>query len=217
MASNKSTEPRDTKSYLAEMPTASGEVVKVRLDDPTDEYISTLRQAGVKVTPIQKFTKPRYAKITPEVKHKLVWMIEQGHTYTYACEAVGVSVTYVNEYRQKHPQFDRRVKAAMQGHEDMMADALYTTGLGGNVTAQIFYLVNRTRFRPRSDPRKWMHVSSIEVSGPEGQPIQTMELTHEERKRIILSYEKRAERAESLPKISKFKKSMKNRKTPEGQ
>ena len=87
MASNKSTEPRDTKSYLAEMPTASGEVVKVRLDDPTDEYISTLRQAGVKVTPIQKFTKPRYAKITPEVKHKLVWMIEQGHTYTYACEA----------------------------------------------------------------------------------------------------------------------------------
>ena len=210
MATNKSTEDREKKSYLADMPTGSGETIKVRLDDPTDEYLEKLRSAGIKVTQVDKFTKPRYAKITAEVKHKLVWLIEHGHTYTYSCEMVGVSVTYMNEYRQKHPQFDRRVKAAMISHDDMMADALYTTGLGGNVTAQIFYLVNRTRFRPRSDPRKWMNVSSIEVSGPEGMPVQTIELTHEERKKVIESYTIRSERAESLPKLSDIKKRKKS-------
>ena len=207
MPTNKTTEAREKKVFLVDMPTGSGETQKIRLDDPTDEYLDKLRQAGIKVTKVEKFTKPRYAKITAEVKHKLIWLIENGNTYTYSCEAVGVSVPYMNEYRQRHPQFDRRVKSVMMGQEDMMADALFTTGLSGNVAAQVFFLVNRTRFRSREDPRKWMHVQNIEVSGPEGQPVQTMELTHDERKRVIDSYVKRAERAESLPKISKFRKS----------
>lgn len=209
MAPKKNSEAREKKVYLADMPTGSGEIIKVRLDDPTEEYLDKLNQAGIKVSLVEKFTKPRYAKITPEVKYKLIWLIENGNTYSYSCETVGVSVSYMNEYRMKHPQFDRRVKAAMIGHEDMMADALYTTGLSGNVAAQIFYLVNRTRFRPRNDPRKWMNVQNIEVSGQDGLPVQTMELSHEERKRVIDAYVERSKRAESLPKVSRFKKSMK--------
>jgi len=160
----------------------------------------------------KKIGRPKIVKrnhvFTLAVRKQLITLLEQGNTLSYSCEALNVSPSTVYNYRLKHDKYDRQVRKAMTTQITMVADAIYTNAVAGNTTAQIFYLVNRTRHMPRESHDKWMNLSSIEMSGPDGNPIQTTELTHEERQSLLLEYAKRAERAESLPKASRFKKPM---------
>ena len=192
MTSNKKTGNRQIeglKGYTLSVKTANGsENLTIRGLDQAQ--IKQLQEAGLMVKEQTKWVKPRYAKITAEVRDKLIWLLEHGNTYTFSCEAVDVSPTYMNEYRKRHPRFDAKVNAARDGQTDGMADALYMTGIGGNVTAQIFFLTNRTRFLPRSDPRKWLNVQAIEVSGPDGSAMQFND-TDAENERKIQEYEQR--------------------------
>ena len=142
--------------------------VEIGLDDVSDDEIERLRAAGFTVRLKQTSAKKRrYSKLSRGTREKILEMLGNGCTIKQACEAAGVSVSYFNEYRRRHPQFDARVQSVMRARVEIIADALYEAGRNGNVRAQIFFLVNRTRFLPRDDPDKWLSLNSIEVSGPD--------------------------------------------------
>lgn len=140
--------------------------VEIGLDDVSDDEIERLRAAGFTVRLKQTSAKKRrYSKLSKDTREKILEMLGNGCTIKQACEAAGVSVSYFKEYRRRHPQFDARVQSVMRARVEIIADALYEAGRNGNVKAQIFFLVNRTRFLPRDHPDKWLSLNSIEVSG----------------------------------------------------
>ncbi len=146
--------------------------VEIGLDDVSDDEIERLRAAGFTVRLKQTSAKKRrYSKLSRGTREKILEMLGNGCTIKQACEAAGVSVSYFDEYRRRHPQFDARVKSVMMARVEIIADALYEAGRNGNVKAQIFFLVNRTRFLPRDHPDKWRSLNSIEVSGPDNDPL----------------------------------------------
>jgi len=183
------------------------------LHDPSPEVVESLRASGHEVREEVIAKKPRFSKITSEIKGRLLELLALGNTFMHSCNVLDVSPSYIIEYRAKYPAYDAKVRAAMKTQQAAMADALYTTGVGGNVTAQIFFLVNRTRFLRSSDPDKWMNTQNIEVSGPGEGPLELMFLSPEERERRIL--ELLDKKAKDLPGASvrpKFRELAKNKK-----
>ena len=47
---------------------------------------------------------------------------------------------------------------------EVVEDSLFANAASGNVTAQIFFLCNRTRHLPAGDKRKWVHVNRTELA-----------------------------------------------------
>lgn len=124
-------------------------------------------------------------------------LVGDGNTLTYAANLLGVSYETVRLYREKHPSYNEKVLATRKTKIDMVADALYTGAVGGNVTAQIFFLVNRTRHLPRDDPEKWMNLNSIEVAGPGGRPVEMEIKSDSELKQVVADLERELEELKS--------------------
>jgi len=187
------------------------------LHDPSPEVVESLRASGHEVREEVIAKKPRFSKITSEIKERLLELLAFGNTFMHSCNVLDVSPSYIIEYRATHPAYDAKVRAAMKTQQAAMADALYTTGVGGNVTAQIFFLVNRTRFLRSSDPDKWMNTQNIEVSGPGEGPLELTFLSPEERERQILELlvkkEKDLAEGSVRPKFHNLAKSKKAGKT----
>lgn len=80
--------------------------------------------------------------------------IETGHTITSACEELGITRTAYYLWRHRNEEFRRDADLALISQISVVEDALFKKALGGNVTAQIFYLINR-------GGGKWQHCSRV--------------------------------------------------------
>jgi hypothetical protein len=107
-------------------------------------------------------------KLTPDKKAKFLEVLRAGSSITDACTALGVAYSTVRNHRLKSSSFDEQVRVAMEIQVAKVEDALFRAAIKGNVTAQIFYLINRTRFKPQE--QRWQHVNHIRYPGAEGEP-----------------------------------------------
>jgi hypothetical protein len=115
---------------------------------------------------------PNIIKLTPEKKRHFLSLLRAGNTITGSCEALGVSYWTVRSHRKRDQRFDGKVRAALDCAVAMVEDALYTEAVKGNVTAIIFFLVNRTKFKKPDE--KWQHVQHVRHGGDaEAPPIRT--------------------------------------------
>lgn len=57
----------------------------------------------------------------------------------------GVSEQTINTWKKKHPEFFESIKTGKEKADANVAQSLYQTAIGGNTTAQIFWLKNRRK------------------------------------------------------------------------
>jgi hypothetical protein len=107
-------------------------------------------------------------KLTPDKKAKFLAVLRAGSSITDACTTIGVAYSTVRNHRLKSPSFDEQIRVAMDTQVAMVEDALFRAAMKGNVTAQIFYLINRTRFK--SQQQRWQHVNHIRYPEAEAEP-----------------------------------------------
>ena len=81
------------------------------------------------------------------------------------CLDIGESTLY--ERQKKDPEFLEAIKKGRAKGLGTITNALFTSGKGGNVTAQIFYLKNRA-------PDKWSDRRETAITGKDGGPIQLL-------------------------------------------
>jgi len=86
-------------------------------------------------------------EIKEEKKEALLRSLEGGVSITDACGAASVSRHAIWEWRKKSKRFDNKVNSIIDSRTQTMEDALYASGIKGNVTAQIFWLKNRAKDR----------------------------------------------------------------------
>src|SRR5262245_20200867 len=102
---------------------------------------------------------PNRTKCTVVKKGQLLELLRCGHTLTGACAILGFSLWTLRRHRLKDKQFGDEVQAALEVQVAVVADALYQAAVGGNVKAQIFFLVNRSRHWPEAD--RWLNTWNI--------------------------------------------------------
>ncbi|MBA7681591.1 hypothetical protein ES703_89931 [subsurface metagenome] len=91
---------------------------------------------------------PKISKeIKEEKKEALLRSLEGGVSITDACEAANVSRNTIWEWRKKSKRFDNKINSIIDSRTQSMEDALYASGIKGNVAAQIFWLKNRAKDR----------------------------------------------------------------------
>lgn len=93
-------------------------------------------------------------RLNKRTKQEFLAFLYSGHSITSASEKVGLDRHKILSHRRKDPVFNQQVEDACETTMEMVEDALYKKALSGNVTAQIFYLVNRSR-------GKWRQVSKV--------------------------------------------------------
>ena len=95
-----------------------------------------------------KFTAPR--------KALALKLISEGKTRSAAMESLGLVRQTLTMAMKRDPEFAALVEAAEMPVHEAVESALLKSALGGNVTAQIFYLCNR-------QPERWTHVNQVKV------------------------------------------------------
>ncbi len=90
-----------------------------------------------------------------EQKAAIVKSLEAGQTIVKAAEAAGCHRRTVYTWLVVDPEFKLAVDVAMTSRVRIVEDALYVKAVGGHVTAQIFWLINR------SD--RWRDVRHVQV------------------------------------------------------
>jgi hypothetical protein len=112
---------------------------------------------------------PNILKFTPQKRSQFLELLRAGNTINGAAEAIGVSYWTILGARHRSKKFDTMVRRARRVATSFVEDALYQEAVKGNVTAQIFYLANRTRNEKNPDDR-WENVSHIRHAGDEEAP-----------------------------------------------
>ena len=95
-----------------------------------------------------KFTAPRRALVLK--------LISEGKTRSAAMESLGLARQTLTMAMKRDPEFAALVEAAEMPVHEAVESALLESAVGGNVTAQIFYLCNR-------QPDRWQHVNQVRV------------------------------------------------------
>jgi len=88
------------------------------------------------------------AKIDAEMRRRIVQCVRKGLTFTETADTVGVTRYAIHKARLADKDFDAAIREAIRINVGQIEDALFKAAKGGNVTAQIFYLVNKTRHLP---------------------------------------------------------------------
>jgi len=99
----------------------------------------------------------RPKKFTIRRRKKFIEGIYQGATITSICEALDIDPSTYRHERRNNPDFAAEVDDAKRWRNSIVEDSLYATAVGGNVTAQIFWLCNR-------DKSNWQNVNKIQAS-----------------------------------------------------
>lgn len=76
-------------------------------------------------------------------KERVLESLEKGASTKDACEYAGVSRMTVWRWREESKLFKVRVLSIIDSRSQTIEDALYTSAIKGNVTAQIFWLKTR--------------------------------------------------------------------------
>jgi hypothetical protein len=103
-------------------------------------------------------------EITEEVLKEVKTLAGQGLTKEQIARCLGICYDTLNERQKDNSEFSEAIKSGQAEGVKTIANALFTAGKGGNITAQIFYLKNRS-------PKDWKDRQSTEVSGIDGEPI----------------------------------------------
>ena len=102
-----------------------------------------------------------------DIKDKLI-LIEgwarDGVTMDGIAENLGISKTTLYKYIKKHSVLEKAIKNGKEVIDYAVENALLKKALGGDTTAQIFWLKNRK-------PRNWRDKQEIEHSGEVGVTI----------------------------------------------
>lgn len=80
---------------------------------------------------------------------------------------MGISPVTLYDYKNKYPKISNALKKGKEVVDYAVENALLKQAIGGNVTAQIFWLKNRMR-------DKWSDVKNIEHSGEIKNPMEKM-------------------------------------------
>jgi hypothetical protein len=99
---------------------------------------------------------PNILKLTSVRKEQFLELLQQGHTISSAALAVGLSTECIRKHRKKDPEFGLSVEVARECQLQVVEDALYAAAIAGNVRAQIFYLVNRSKHLPPEE--RWYSI-----------------------------------------------------------
>lgn len=96
--------------------------------------------------------------------HVIVANLIEGTTIMAACEAADLGATKTfYEWLRDHPKFKKAVDAAKESRMTVMEDAVYKTGVQGNVTAQFGWLKKHSEHW-----RKALCMSYVGGTGPDG-------------------------------------------------
>lgn len=107
----------------------------------------------------------RFLKFPDKKKKMLLEMLRHGHTLTFACKELKIDRKTEYNERQKDPDYGKEVDFIRNVITiSIVEDSLYSNAVKGNVTAQIFFLVNRSGGR-------WKNLKDIRVSGDQKNPI----------------------------------------------
>lgn len=101
----------------------------------------------------------RPSKFSPAVVEKTRELALQGKTDEEISGELEVSRSTLALWKVRHPEFSDALKAWKSEADDQIEQSLYRRALGGDTTAQIFWLKNRRKddWRDRQD-----HVHSAE-------------------------------------------------------
>jgi hypothetical protein len=80
--------------------------------------------------------------------------LKNGGSIVAACKAASVDPSTFWRWRKADTVLDEDARQAIQSRIMVVEDALYKSALGGNVTAQMFFLMNR-------DPDTWKDKRAI--------------------------------------------------------
>jgi transposase-like protein len=107
--------------------------------------------------------------------------IETGATVAQIAKACGVHAAQVYRWQDEHPEFRETIARARAVADAPAENALYKAVLKGDVNAAKWWLINRQR-------KEWTDSQKVELSGPDGAPIQTAQVTDEQLADIIARY-----------------------------
>lgn len=103
--------------------------------------------------------------ITPEVEELILDGISNGQTMVWICSQLRITRQTEWNYRKIHPAYSRKLSAALERRVEMVVDSLYSKAVEGDVSAQKFYLTNRSG-------KQWRNIQETQVGGiEEGHPI----------------------------------------------
>ena len=82
--------------------------------------------------------------------------LEKGSSITKACESADLTRHVFYEWKNQSVENQKRFDEIIDSRTLVVEDSLFKSAMEGNVTAQIFWLVNRA-------PYRWKHKSEQEV------------------------------------------------------
>jgi len=97
-------------------------------------------------------------------QQEYIQQLSQGVGRCAAAEAVGVNVKTVERHMKADKAFAENVSTAEMFRDDQMVNALYQSGINGNVIAQQVWLYNRR-------PDRWKDARKYQITGEEGGPV----------------------------------------------
>jgi len=122
------------------------------------------------------------------IKEAFLKSLNNGVTLDKAAESAGVTRATIWNWRNIDEEFNNAINETINSRTQTMEDALFQSGVKGNVVAQIFWLKNRSKGR-------WKDKQEIEHSGK-------IELNKEETNELIDLAERAIEQLKSNDKGS---------------
>lgn len=88
----------------------------------------------------------------------------EGLTQVQIAHNLGISETTFYEYMKDYPDFKKAVSRGKEVVDFAVENALFQNAMGGNVTAQIFWLSNRKRDKWQQRVTQDMHHNDMKVT-----------------------------------------------------
>lgn len=92
-----------------------------------------------------------------------------GATDADVARFLGIGLRTIQDWKVDHPEFAEAMNHGKDRADAKVVGALYKNAVGGNVTAQIFWLKNRRK-------EDWRDKIDHEVAGKDGGPVQYQRL-----------------------------------------
>jgi len=92
-------------------------------------------------------------------------LLRKGVRRTQACKKAGISRPTFNKYMNNNKKFAAEVAQAETDANELVEQAMFSSALKGNVTAQQVWLYNR-------DPEHWQDKRNIAIGGDKNNPIE---------------------------------------------
>jgi hypothetical protein len=135
----------------------------------------------------EKHAGGRPSKYSPAYANECIEFMGQGFSLTAFAGEIGVSRETVYEWERSNPEFSDAIKKARAKRVTCLERQLLGSENGPSVTARIFALKNAC-------PDEWREKQAVELTGKDGGPIETVDLSPLEAARRIAFALSKAER-----------------------